>query len=170
MQPCILVMIVNEEINKYYRENYDLLVKRMKNKLSSQQDAEDVVQEAFTRALQYYESFNPRVSPLDVWFNRILTNCFKRFSTERRLGGLTKNLEDSLDQIEPTLENFISKMTSREVIKLILLKPDDQKEILSLNITFGYKPEEISILTGKSSGYIKKSLNKFLNEMKEVYK
>lgn len=156
-----------EEINKYYRENYTLLVKRMNSRMGNMQDAEDVVQDAFVRACKYYKSCNV---DFDRWFKVILGNCAKAKQSENRLGGLTTNIDDAVKELPAVLPNHISALARVEVQKIINSQESgDVKETIRLNIMFGYTPAEIAFLVNVKHQKVKNILKKFNKEMKEAY-
>src|SRR3546814_15218451 len=87
---------MNKVIDAYYRENYDALVKRLSYRLGTRENAEDTVQEAFTRAVKYYESCSV---DFDRWFKALLANAVKDAQGDIRTAGLTKSIDDATDEI-----------------------------------------------------------------------
>jgi RNA polymerase sigma factor (sigma-70 family) len=86
---------------RYYSEEYDNLVKKMSSRAGGKVNAEDVVQEAFTRAWQYSDSYDS-AEPYDSWFNTILMNCLRDFLREERNQG---RVRDSAPE-EPVIEDL----------------------------------------------------------------
>lgn len=162
----ILGMMMNEVVDKYYRENYENLVKRTKNRLGSTEDAEDAVQNAFVNALKYYESCT---IDFDRWFKVILSNSCKKVERERRAGGLTRNIDDVLEELEPVIPDHIKDFFRLHMDRLSLTKASYNKEIIRLNILFGYEPKEISELLGLARSTVRNSLLAFNKEVKEIY-
>lgn len=157
---------MNEVVDKYYRENYDLLVKRVKSRAGSQENAEDVVQEAFTRALKYYKSCS---NNFERWFSVILSNTLKDHQKDLRLAGLTKSIDDSLNELEPIIPNHVKDLFRAHMDKLSAHKASYNKEIIRLNILFGYNSKEISQLLGLANGTVRNSLSMFTKEVQEIY-
>lgn len=62
-------------ITQHYKDNYRRLIKRMTFRAGTEWDAEDVVQEAYARALRYQDSFDG--TNFDRWFNTILNNALR---------------------------------------------------------------------------------------------
>lgn len=159
---------MNDIIKKHYEENYDILVKRMGKRLDCVEDGEDVVQEAFTRALQYYKTWTG--DRFENWFNVILSNVYKRFVTERRMGGLSKPLDDSLDELEPIIIDHFKALSKAEIKKFIGTKQGEDKDILTLNLIFGYSVSEISQLLGIKTKRATNILYQTTLEIKERYR
>ena len=160
--------MMNEVIKNHYEENYDLLVKRMARRLDSVEDGEDVVQEAFTRAIQYYKSWAG--NRFENWFNVILSNTYKRFISEKKMGGLSKPLEDSLEEIEPIIVNYLDSIASSELEALINKKGGRDRDILMLNIFYGYSWAEIAAILCISKKAIDGVVYRFHLELKGVSK
>jgi RNA polymerase sigma factor (sigma-70 family) len=160
--------MMNEVIKNHYEENYDLLVKRMARRLDSVEDGEDVVQEAFTRAIQYYKSWAG--NRFENWFNVILSNTYKRFISEKKMGGLSKPLEDSLEEIEPIIVNYLDSIASSELEALINKKGGRDRDILMLNIFYGYSWAEIAAILCISKKAIDGVVYRFNLELKGLSK
>ena len=64
---------INQHANKAYSFAYRLA--------GNEQDARDLVQEAFARALKYFEKYDP-ARPFGPWVNRILKNVFEIDNTQ----------------------------------------------------------------------------------------
>ena len=59
-------------IEEFYKENFDKLVVQLSRRAGSLENAEDIVQEAFLRALTYKDAYNPKLNQFSTWFNGIL--------------------------------------------------------------------------------------------------
>jgi len=162
----ILGTMMNKVVDKYYRENYESLVKRTKNAAGSIENSEDIVQEAFSRALKYFDSCS---IDFDRWFKVILSRVLKDHQRDSRLAGLTKNIDDTIDELEPIIPDHIKDFFRDHMNKLSLTKPSYNKEIIRLNILFGYDPKEISESLDVSIKIVKNNLYLFSKEVKEIY-
>lgn len=159
---------MNDVIKNHYEENYDLLVKRMARRLGSVEDGEDVVQEAFTRAVQYYKSWTGK--RFENWFNVILSNTYKRFLNEKKMGGLSKPLEDSLEEIEPVIVNYLDSIATSELKAMVENKVGRDRDILMLSMFYGYSWAEIAALLSISKRAIDGVIYRFNLELKSLNK
>lgn len=159
---------MNDVIKNHYEENYDLLVKRMARRLGSVEDGEDVVQEAFTRAVQYYKSWTGK--RFENWFNVILSNTYKRFLNEKKMGGLSKPLEDSLEEIEPVIVNYLDSIATSELKAMVENKVGRDRDILMLSMFYGYSWAEIAALLSISKRAIDGVIYRFNLELKSSNK
>jgi len=128
---------------------------------------EDVVQEAFTRALYYKDSFDHKLGSLTKWFNRILHGCAIDFRKDERLGGLADEIKDSDYIVESCFgtDNKLIEEVKRDVAKL----DGDVKQICQLYFINQYKPREIVQITGHNSTYVRTTVKNFLAKLREKY-
>jgi RNA polymerase sigma factor (sigma-70 family) len=157
---------MNKVIDAYYRENYDALVKRLSYRLGTRENAEDTVQEAFTRAVKYYESCSV---DFDRWFKVLLANAVKDAQGDIRTAGLTKSIDDATDELEPIIPNHIKDLFRDHMGALSKTKPSFNTEVIRLNILFGYTPREISEQLNLSINVVTNNLVAFTKEVKEIY-
>ena len=154
-------------IEAYYKENYNKLLNKVRGRAGGHPNAEDVVQEAFTRALTYYKSYNPAVKPLDSWFGRILENTLRSHNKDRRAQGMVHDLnEHDLVTFSPSpyLLTFISEI-KRDVDNL----SEEKREIVDLNFFQGFTPLDISHIVEANPGAIRTTLSRFREEIREKY-
>lgn len=64
-------------IEEHYAKNFNTWVKRITRRVPGVMDAEDVVQESYTRALTYSHTFNSNISSIDTWFTNIVNNVHR---------------------------------------------------------------------------------------------
>lgn len=157
---------MNKVVDTYYRENYNALIKRSKNRLGSIQDAEDAVQDAFVNALKYFESCS---IDFDRWFKVILSNACKKVEREKRAAGLTKSIDDAMDEVEPHIPDHIKDHFRNHMEQLANAKVSYNKEVVRLHILYGYTSKEISELLGISNDLAKKNISLFVQEVREIY-
>lgn len=127
---------------EFYRLHYNPLVKKTSFKTEGKvEDAEDIVQEAFTRAWKYRDSFNEEKTFIN-WFGKILSNSYKDWKREKY------NHPRMEDFVEENLELIVDPENKESIFK-ILLKIEDEdsgekKEILRLHFIHGFSYVEIT--------------------------
>lgn len=152
-----------KEIDRYYRENYRTKVAIISRVLRDMSSAEDVVQEAFFRALKFHKSFDPKLGSLDKWFNSIMFNCLREH--QRNMKGFhhsdsaTISCEDvlgNIDVIHGTDKQSYLYSKIREV------KNPEHKRVLMLFFRLGYTSKEISqIESGMSQSNVTTIVHRF---------
>lgn len=152
-------------IEKHYRENRQRLVKRMSFRAGSVEDGEDVIQEAYLRALKYHKSFNG--DNFERWFNTILLNTLREHKNAMK-GYVVAEYDENEEEIAPCY--LVPRRIMGEVFRTIKERPPVQQEILMLFFEQEYTARDISRILPYSYSQIHQTIQRFRNELKEVYK
>lgn len=155
---------MNEIVTEHYKENYQRIVGYLRFRAGSEWNAEDVVQEAYYRALKYF----PQVAPANFagWFNRILHNSIKDFMSAER-GHIADEFEEEYVEGNPC--NRYNEKVIREIYELIDTKSLIQIEVLSMYFKLGYSPKDIAALTDITYGAAHQIIQRFRNELRDLY-
>ncbi len=113
-------------IETFYRQTYRDHVRICQARMNgSRHDAEDVVQEAFTNALQYWKGLDvvPEGHGMEQWFSGILLNCIRDKSKDNRNRGVHVQYdeEDVFVSLKPAA---LFKIEAEEIIQLMESKAD----------------------------------------------
>lgn len=147
----------------HYNANRFALVKRMSFRAGDY--AEDVVQETYTRALKYINSYDDKY-PFDVWLKRILNNCLKeQKNLEKGFAALPFEEEEQ----DGTGCNQFSEQVVAEIYELIATKSVVSMEVLTYHFQQGYTAKEISEICDHSYANCHKIVSRFRQELKELY-
>lgn len=153
------------QLETFYRANFDRFVKRFTRRAGTKEAAEDVVQEAFERALRYFDSYDPARS-FDGWFNRILSNSLREYKNKEKGGPTIEFDEEEADGVD-------CKQYARHLWKQIRdemeLYEDAHKEVLHLYFLHGYRPRDISRVVELRYRNIETILQRFKTFIKEKY-
>lgn len=151
-------------IETYYKENYSRILKRLSFRAGTQWDAEDVAQEAFTRALKY----GPKtvIGDMHRWFSLIITNALRDHMNAAN--GYSYVEESSLEEESVDCTGF-SKRVMFEIYELIGTKSERQMDILNMHIFEGYSAKDISEITDHSYARVHKTISRFREELKTLY-
>lgn len=155
-------------VEKHYKENYSRYVKQLVNRVVNKCPAfaEEVVQEAYTRAIQYYPSFDDKIKPFDKWFRTILNNALRDHKKEEKNYTLVDELEDTAEY-SPILMNkeFINRIEME-----IERYGDQKKEVLTLWFKYQYKPRDIGKIVNMSPTNIRKTISNFRKDIYDIMK
>lgn len=132
-------------VGEYYAKEFDNLVRRLSRGAGSVSNAEDVVQEAFSRALKYFHSFDPTKKSFQTWFSVILVNAYNAFRNEELRGGAVVELDEEMVGQED-LPHYEGNLLDK-VKELIEKKSPYEAEVLDLYFIQGLKPREIVEVT-----------------------
>jgi len=157
----------NIGIENLYKTRYNKFVKKIGGRIGSRHNAEDVVQEAFCRALKYKDAFNPEHKELGAWFNTILNNCLKDFKREERNGKPMQEYkeEEIVGHSQPTdNQNLIDKLEEE-----IGAKEGKTRDVLFLYFIRQYRPKDIRHIIDMKVKCIKTIAWRFKVEMNGKY-
>lgn len=153
-------------IDKHYRDHYRTSVSSLQSKLGGIHNAEDTVQEAYTRACTYWKSYDLSLG-LDQWIATILGNCVKDFIGSIIMNGLVK--EDLSALPEPARFDVLDYIQAEEVKATINGLPGPMKFILNLYLIEGYTSQEVSdLMEDVSANAVRKTVSRFKQDYLEA--
>lgn len=157
-----------DEIEQHYINNYDKLVKRTTYRVPNRSKAlaEECVQEAYTRAIKYYDTFDENKDSFIKWFEGILRNAVNDCRAIEKDRGVSHELNDD-DGVE-LVPYKREKYTAFSAIKSI--KNSKYKLVLSLFLLYGYKTIEIAEYTGMSHTMVRQVIFKFRTNISDLLK
>lgn len=135
-----------KQLEEMYTQTKDGHVKMMSRILKGDYAAaEDVVQEAYCRALAYWGSYDPKRGPMKPWFNRILFNALRDIQREYNNRPTEDSEAFSAEDILPNPTHSYDN-----IIELIdTCHNTDHQRILYLFFVLGYNSREISQIEDK---------------------
>ena len=154
----------NNVVESHYNRHADKLIslytyRRDNNRM----DGEDIVHNAYARALQVVDKFNPEVASFEAWFGTILERAEKDFlSSERRQGmsydkkvALHEEDEDGEAVVSMAVEAVESAHKALDIVqdvhgirKMILRQPVRLHKPLLLYYVYQYSLKDITALLG----------------------
>lgn len=152
------------DISSYYQANYKRFVKKMFFRSGTHEDAEDIVQEAFTRALRYAPK--ARIEHFGKWFSLVLTNALRDHMNASK--GYS---QEEADPEEESVDcSGYSGRVMKEIYELIGTKSEVQQEVLNMHIFDEYSVKAISDTTSYTYDQVYKIITRFRTELKTLYK
>jgi RNA polymerase sigma factor (sigma-70 family) len=152
---------VFKTIENHYRKNFSTLVKRYSATMGGRHQAEDAVQEAYTRALTYWKAWDTR-QDFDKWFGSVLFNCVRDEKKQTVMKGVIN--EDLATLVEPTREDVFGAAVVNEVVSLINKQPTHLAYILKLYLLEGYTSKEVAQVSEYSPAGVRKAVERFKNQ------
>jgi RNA polymerase sigma-70 factor (ECF subfamily) len=132
----------------------------------NEEDAEDVLQEAFISAFRNLESYRGDAS-FGSWVKRIVVNKAINLLKKRKLEVMQDNEEFDIPIEEPE-EEYLPDLSVSKVKRCIELLPDGYRSVLSLYLLEGYDHQEIGEIMGITESTSKSQLNRAKNKLKEL--
>jgi RNA polymerase sigma-70 factor (ECF subfamily) len=157
--------LVNKVLEDHFKANYGRLMKRMRFRAGTDWDAEDVIQEAYCRALKYFKTYDGE--HLDQWFSTILNNTFRDYKRNER-GFSTISFEE--EELDGVACSSVPDRVMFEIKQRIEGKPPEQREVLHRYFLESYTVREISEITGYALEAAFKLVKRFkTNELEGRY-
>lgn len=155
------------DFDKFYRKNFKVQVNVINKCVKDRELAEDIVQEAYTRAIIYQSSFREDKSTIKTWFNKIMFNVLHD----------TTNLNSKLDEQEITDELITPDPAyerNEENLNLIQKEIDeiyneDHSFILYLFYILGYRTDEIIKVVDVTQTQITSACFRFKKKLLDKY-
>jgi RNA polymerase sigma factor (sigma-70 family) len=134
------------------------------------QDGEDVVQEAYLRALRFFPSF--RGGDGRAWLLRIVRNTFYSWLQANRRLRNAEEFDESLfvaDAFAPNPEEILLHDDSSALLRKALEKlPANFREVLVLRELEGLSYREIAEITGVPTGTVMSSLSRARERLRQI--
>jgi RNA polymerase sigma-70 factor (ECF subfamily) len=132
-------------------------------------DAEDAIQEAFLRALRFFDGF--RGGDSRAWLLKIVRNtCYSWIRKNRpteRFGEFDEIVHSSQDMGEDAEAKLVSRSESERLTKAIETLPAVFREVLVLREFEGLSYKEISDVTGIQMGTVMSTLSRARQRLRE---
>lgn len=155
----------NKILELHFNEQRPKIVKRLTFRAGSVEAAEDIVQEAYYRAIRYFNSYDGR--DFNAWFARIVFRCFAEHKNNEK-GYSTDDPEHDEEESIPCSIEYQSVMG--EVFDLISTKSVVQIEVLTYYFKHEYSAIDISRITPYSYAQCHKIVSRFREELRQLYK
>lgn len=149
-------------VESYYRDNYRRLVKSLVRRAGSEENAEDIVQEAFARAIEFFHAYD-QSRPFEGWFIRIMNNCLREYKVaERNHGMALRELE-----VDEEVEDNNNAQLYKRAAQYLIEKQGEDKEVLSLYFLKCYKTGEIAKIVGRPYRQVVEVIYQFKKELND---
>lgn len=154
-------------IEEHYRDNFGKLVSQYIGRAGGKHNAEDVVQEAYTRACKYWKTFKEERS-FDGWIGLIVHNCFRNKRREDMNMGMTTGKEDE-EALYYGMTGAVQEdhMFLQDILNEI--KEHEHSYILELALIDGLSYGDISEIVPYTVQGVKQIVSRFREELREKH-
>ncbi len=135
------------------------------------EDAADLAQQVFMRALAAFPRYQQRDAPVSVWLFRIAHNLMVDFHRRRRPAVTWESLPESshpaaIDDVEATVIGH----EDGERLSTILARLDPAKrDLLALRFAAGLTVREIAAVLGRRDAAVRSELRRLLHALQEKF-
>lgn len=158
-------MTKREKLTEFYKSNYNTFVVNYSRRAGTVEDAEDIVQEAFTRALTYLERYNDN-EPFSNWMSRVVYNTFCSWKSDKDSMGISNQFNE--EYFDPIEGNQQRKQLVANVMGLMKDYPEHHQQIINYYYCCNYTFVEVANLVGVSRLTVNNVLKKFKKEVKDA--
>ena len=147
-------------------------LRKAKSILWSPEDAEEVVQDTFTRIYLYADRYSPQEgASFSSWAYLILTRlAFTRYQKLKTQRGRTMALDPETYERLPDQSAFVEDLSVRDEVLVALAKlPEAAARILKLQFLEGKSQEEIAVLEGSTVSAVKTRVHRAKKLFKSAY-
>lgn len=141
-------------------------------KIQNQQQAEDILQEAFIKAWKNLHLFSADEGNFQAWIYRITANCVNDYFRKIYRQPESLELNENIDR--PSNENLqkavADKLETNQLIGAFDLLPVRYKEVLELRFVQDLSLEETAKILNKSNLAVRVLQHRALKKLKEVVK
>ncbi len=152
-------------IEKFYVENYKKLVKRVYGRTRDVNLAEDIVQEAFARALKYYD----KPDNFEFWFNTILENARKAYMNAERRSGCVDSVELEEEHLVIDESEWADDMMKRLEAEIAAVPDESYRNLLYLVFVRGFKPREALEVVDVNTVNVRMVIKRFKDDFTRKY-
>ena len=149
------------------------LLRRARTILRSPEDAEEVVQDAFTKMYLYADKYQPQEgATFSSWMYTILNRvAYTKYAVQKKMWGKTVELEpEHYESLPDAHAEFLEDLSIRdEVIAALAKLPGTAAKILRLQFIEGKTQEEIAVSEGLSIPAVKTRVHRAKKLFKEAY-
>lgn len=160
-----------EVFNRIVQDYSERLYWHVRRFVLSHEDADDLVQEIFTKIWTALPSFRGEAQ-LYTWVYRIATNEALNFVRKEKVRAALR-FERLTDEVNRKIDEdpwFDGDALQRSLAKAIAKLPDKQRLVFNLRYYDNMKYEDISAITGTSVGALKASYHIAYEKVKEEVK
>ena len=148
----------------------DALYRTALRMTKNENDAEDLVQEAFAKAYRFWDKFEPG-SNCRAWLFKIMTNIFINEYRSKSRAPVSVNVDDIDDNFlygqlaqngseDNPERQFFAKIFDDDVKKAIEELPDDFRMVVILSFLEGFSYQEIAEIADLQLGTVKSRLHR----------
>lgn len=159
----------NKLIEEHYKLNYTTLIKKLTYRVPNKSVAlaEEVVQEAYARAVKYFPAFEPKINTFEKWFNAILRNATKDCHASESGGGTSKEYDENTEDIRISRDDH--KKIHYMKLEIYQIQKTSQRDyqVLSMFFMNGFTSKDISVYMGMTHSNVRQIIFKFKAKINE---
>ena len=150
----------------FYSDNYSRVLYYVRNKIGSNEDAEDLVSEVFLYCYNHYSDYDPEKSSITTWLylivNSRVKNYYRDHVTYADYEVVSQTMQD--ERIDLDQGVYLEQLHSF-LLKAISKLPERQQKIVKMKYFEDLSGEEIAEKLGITPGNVRVLLSRALNKL-----
>jgi len=156
-------------IARVYEEYYPKLYKYTLYRVGNHSIAEDLVSDAFEKALTRYNTYNPEKAKLSTWLFAIVNNTIINYHKKQQHYSPSLELENMESKYR--LEDLVIELELKEILLKSLMALDErQRNIVALKFGAGLTNREIAQITELTESNVGTILYRALRRLRDIIK
>lgn len=157
-------------IEEVYSSTWETLYKFIYFKVQNREEAEDITQETYVKALSYIKSSNLKVDKYIAFLKTVSLNVLRDKWRKKKRQGLSVDIEN-INPIEISLDDTTETFANQELIKSALkVLKEEYRTVIELRIIKGYSLSETAKIMGKTEGNTSLLQHRALKNLSERFK
>lgn len=152
-----------------YQRYFARVYRYLRMRLEQEEDAADLTQQVFLKALDALPRYQARAAPFAAWLftiaRHVLADRFRRSHATTSLEAAAAALADD----QGPEEAVIQRETWAQLAELLSTLDPAARDLLALRFAAGLNASEIAAVVGKRPDAIRKQLSRLLRSLKERY-
>lgn len=152
-----------------YRRYVDRVFRYLRTYTENEDDAADLTQHVFLRALEALPAYRNDGAPFGAWLFRIARNAATDAFRRRRRVLPWDHVPPELQPLSPSDPEAASmQREALNQVRILVSRLDPEKqELLALRFAGGLSSREIAVLVGRSPAAVQKELVRIMSALKE---
>lgn len=157
---------------EFYTENQPRVLRYVRGKLDSPEDAEDLVSAVFTYCFEHYGEYDPEKSAITTWLYLIVNSRVKNYYRDHGSSRyadyetVSQVMEDQNIDLDQGV--YLEQLRSR-LMRAIDRLPERQRQIVLLSYFQNASSEEIAKKLGTTPGNVRVLLSRALKKLSAEY-
>ena len=151
------------EFERLYRESYGSVYGYVRVRMGNDEDAEDVVAEAYLHAARAFDSFDPARAKFNTWVTAIARNCMSSYYRKARP---SVALEDAPDEMYATSGGQEDVDDRLLMDRLLACLDDSERELVALKYHEGMRNIDIAEALDMNPSTVSTVLARALSKMR----
>ena len=159
--------MIAKPFEQVYEENFSYVYNYIYMLVLNKETAEDIVSEAFLKALKNYSSFDPNKSAVRTWLCRIAKNTLID-QTRSQASKKVISLEDAQEPFYEEEYASLQEDANRRAFKLLSGLTRKEREFLALRYEMQLSNGEIAEMTGSNAKAVSEKFRRILAKSRKL--